>query len=73
MDWVFGDFVPVFQYPIPEVIPSQKCHMNIGSLLNGYTAMDIWNSRWFEPYVKEGHSCISTQSVIIGYTSSKMG
>jgi hypothetical protein len=26
---------------IPEVIPSQKCHMNIGQILNSYGATDI--------------------------------
>jgi hypothetical protein len=31
---------------IPEVIPSQKCHVNIGLILSGYGATDIWNSRF---------------------------
>jgi hypothetical protein len=30
--------MPIFQDLIPEVIPSQKCHMNIGSILSGYGA-----------------------------------
>jgi hypothetical protein len=29
------------QDPIPEVIPSQKCRMNVGPILNGYRAVDV--------------------------------
>jgi hypothetical protein len=54
-----NDFMSVLQDLIPEVIPSQKCHMNIGLILNSYGAMDIWNLRWSEPYVEhQGHSCV---------------
>jgi hypothetical protein len=28
---------------IPEVIPSQKCHVNMGLILNGYGGVGIWN------------------------------
>jgi hypothetical protein len=31
-----GDFMSVLQDLIPEVIPFQKCHMNIGPILNIY-------------------------------------
>jgi hypothetical protein len=31
----------ILQDLIPEAIPSQKCHMNIGPILNGYGATDI--------------------------------
>jgi hypothetical protein len=30
---------------IPEIIPSQKCHMNVGPIVNCYGATDILNSR----------------------------
>jgi hypothetical protein len=36
-----GGFMSVLQDHIPEVIPSQKCHMDMGPILNGYRAMDI--------------------------------
>jgi hypothetical protein len=35
-----GDFMSILQELIPEVIPSQKCHMNMGLILIGYGAMD---------------------------------
>jgi hypothetical protein len=41
----------MFRDIITEDIRSQKCHMNIGLILNGYGATDIWNSR-YEPYVE---------------------
>jgi hypothetical protein len=41
-----GDFVSIPQDLFPEVIPSQKCHMNISTILSGYGAMDIWHSRF---------------------------
>jgi hypothetical protein len=34
-------FMSVFQDLIPEVIPSQKCRMNIGLILSGCRATDI--------------------------------
>jgi hypothetical protein len=37
--------VSILQDLIAEVIPGQKCHMNIGQILNGYGATDISNSR----------------------------
>jgi hypothetical protein len=33
-------FVPVLQERTPEVIPSQKCAMNIGLILSSYGAMN---------------------------------
>jgi hypothetical protein len=52
-----GDFMSILQDLIPEVIPSQKCHMNMNPIINGYRAMDI--SRSFETYVEhQGHSYI---------------
>jgi hypothetical protein len=55
---VSGDFVSVLQDLIPEVIPSQKCHMNTGPILNCY-GVTYCNSRWFEPYIEHrGHSCV---------------
>jgi hypothetical protein len=36
-----GDFVSVIRYLIPEVIPSQKCHVNIGPILSSYGATDV--------------------------------
>jgi len=33
----------VLQNLISEAIPSQKCHMNMGSILSSYGDMDIWN------------------------------
>jgi hypothetical protein len=38
---VSGDFRPVLQDLIPEGIPSQECHVNMGPILNGYGAIDI--------------------------------
>jgi hypothetical protein len=38
------DSVSVLQGLIPEVIPSQKCHMNRGPNLNGYLVKVIYNS-----------------------------
>jgi hypothetical protein len=38
---VSGDFILMLQDLIYEVVPSQKCHMNIGPVLNGYGATDI--------------------------------
>jgi hypothetical protein len=32
---------PILQDLIPEVISSQKCHMNMGPILSGYEATDI--------------------------------
>jgi hypothetical protein len=32
----------IIQDLIPEVIPSQKCHMNMGPIPKGYEATDIW-------------------------------
>jgi hypothetical protein len=40
-----GYFMSVLQNLIPEVIPSQKCHINMDPILNGYRAVDIWYSR----------------------------
>jgi hypothetical protein len=33
---VSADFVSTLQDLIPEVIPSQKCYVNMGQILNGY-------------------------------------
>lgn len=30
--------------------------MNVGMILNRYRAMDMWNRRWFDPYI--GHRII---------------
>jgi hypothetical protein len=38
---LFLDFVSIIQDIIPEVIPSQKCHMNMGPIPKGYIATDI--------------------------------
>jgi hypothetical protein len=38
-----GDFMPVIKDLIPEVIPVQKCHKNMGPILNGYRGMGIRN------------------------------
>jgi hypothetical protein len=43
---VSGDFVSIFQDLIPEVIPSQKCHMNMGPILSGYGGIGVWNVVW---------------------------
>jgi hypothetical protein len=37
---VSGDFMSIFQDFIPEVIPSQKCHMNTSPIISGYGAVD---------------------------------
>jgi hypothetical protein len=34
---VSSDFMSLLQDLIPEVIPSQKCHMNVDLILNSYT------------------------------------
>jgi len=34
----------VLQDLIPETIPSEKCHTNMGLILNGYGDMSIWNT-----------------------------
>jgi len=39
---VSGDFMSLFQDLTPEVILSQKCRMNMGSILNCYRDTDIW-------------------------------
>jgi hypothetical protein len=41
----------VLQDLIPEVIAGHKRHTNIGLILNSCGAVDVWNSRLFEPYV----------------------
>jgi hypothetical protein len=38
---VSGAFMLILQDLIFEVIPSQKCQMNVGLILNCYGAMDI--------------------------------
>lgn len=43
---VSGDFLSMFRDVIPRVISSQKCHMNMGSIVNGYEATDIWHLRF---------------------------
>jgi len=37
---VSGDFVLIFQDLIPAVIPSQKCHMNMGPILRTISHCD---------------------------------
>jgi hypothetical protein len=37
---VARDFILILQDLIPEAIPSQKCHMNMGLIWNGYGATD---------------------------------
>jgi hypothetical protein len=37
---VSGDFMSTLQNLIPEIIPRQKCRMNIGPVLTGYGTMD---------------------------------
>jgi hypothetical protein len=34
-----GDFVSILQDLITEVIPSKKCHMNMGSVINVYRSV----------------------------------
>lgn len=41
---VSSDRIPMLQGVIPEVIPSQKYHMNTWPILNGYGTTHIWNS-----------------------------
>jgi hypothetical protein len=36
---VSGDFMSVLQVLIPEIIPRQKCHVNMGLIVNGYRTM----------------------------------
>jgi len=47
---VSGNITSIFQYLIREVIPGQKCRLNVGPILNDYGAMGIiWNAacvRW---------------------------
>jgi hypothetical protein len=34
-------------------------HTAVSLIPNSYRAVDIWNSKWFEPYIEhQGHSCI---------------
>lgn len=35
----------LIQELISEVVPSQRCYVNIDPVLNVYGAMDVWNSR----------------------------
>jgi hypothetical protein len=68
------DITPTLQDLLPEVILSQKCHMNIGLILNSYRPTDIWNTRWSEPYVDhQGHLCVLNKTKHnYRYTSSVM-
>jgi hypothetical protein len=53
-----GDFVSVLQDLIPEVIPSQKCHMNMCPVFSSYRHMEnmyfsIWSTLYFSQHVAE--------------------
>jgi hypothetical protein len=39
------DFMLLLQELISEVSRRQKCPVNVGQILNGYTAVGIWSSR----------------------------
>jgi hypothetical protein len=45
-----GDVTSVLQGLIPEAIPSQRYHMNMGPIFNSYRDMSIWNVVWLENY-----------------------
>jgi hypothetical protein len=36
----------------PKIIFSQKCHMNVSPILDGYGSADCCSSRWFGPYIE---------------------
>jgi len=40
------EIIPALRNLIPEAIPSQKYHMNVGPILNGYRDMNTGNVTW---------------------------
>jgi hypothetical protein len=39
--WGYSDFMPVLQNPIPEVITSHKCHINMVLIQSSYEGVGI--------------------------------
>jgi len=52
-------FMSVLQYFIPEAIPGQKCHLNMGLIPMCYRDMGISNVAWLQNYYLSDHSVIS--------------
>lgn len=62
---VFFKFVSVLLRHTPEVIPIQKCYMNLGSILNSYGAMGILNSRYLKlAYVRIIYASFSIENCV---------